>query len=223
MDLKAVLFDVDYTLAKPGPDLGPEGYRRIARRHGLDAGRYPEARAEALEGLEPDPGLRYQEELWPRFAERVFAGMGADPDLARDLAAEMTRLWESSASFDLYDDALPVIAELRGHGLKIGLVSNSACDMDDFVLHHSLHVDCALTSRSHGWTKPHESIFRASLELLGVEPGEAAMVGDSLEDDVEAALAIGMRAFLIDREGRGPDVGEALPNLWALTASLGLE
>jgi HAD superfamily hydrolase (TIGR01549 family) len=223
MDLKAVLFDVDYTLAKPGPDLGPEGYRRIARRYGLEAGRYPEARAEALEGLERDPELRYEEELWSRFAERVFSGMGADPDLARDLAAEMTRLWESSASFELYDDALPVIAKLRGHGLKIGLVSNSACDMDDFILHHSLQVDCALSSRSHGWTKPHESIFRAALELLGVEPEEAAMVGDSFEDDVEGALALGMRAFLIDRDGRGRDAVEALPDLWALKASLGLE
>src|SRR5881396_415410 len=34
--LRAVVFDVDFTLAKPGPDLGPEGYRRIGARHGLD-------------------------------------------------------------------------------------------------------------------------------------------------------------------------------------------
>jgi putative hydrolase of the HAD superfamily len=37
---------------------------------------------------------------------------------------------------------------------------------------------------------------------LGVQPGEAAMVGDTLEDDVEGARALGMRAFLLDREGR---------------------
>jgi hypothetical protein len=30
MKLRAVLFDVDFTLAKPGPELGPEGYRRRA-------------------------------------------------------------------------------------------------------------------------------------------------------------------------------------------------
>ena len=30
--LRAVLFDVDFTLAKPGPDLGPEGYRRLGAR-----------------------------------------------------------------------------------------------------------------------------------------------------------------------------------------------
>src|SRR5205807_1108065 len=28
MNLRAVLFDVDFTLVRPGPELGPEGYRR---------------------------------------------------------------------------------------------------------------------------------------------------------------------------------------------------
>ena len=48
------------------------------------------------------------------------------------------------------------------------------------------------------------------------------MVGDSVEDDIEGALALGMRAFLIDREGRYPDVPERLPDLRALPAALGL-
>jgi putative hydrolase of the HAD superfamily len=118
--------------------------------------------------------------------------------------------------------------ELRAHGLKLGLVSNSGREIEDFVAHHRLDVDCAVTSRAHGWTKPHPTIFRAALELLGVEPPEAAMVGDSVEDDVEGALALGMRAFLIDREGRyaeshNPVAVEALPDLWALPAALGLQ
>jgi len=33
--LRAVLFDVDFTLARPGPELGPEGYVRVGARHGL--------------------------------------------------------------------------------------------------------------------------------------------------------------------------------------------
>ena len=36
MDIQAVLFDLDFTLAKPGPDLGPEGYQRLGRRFGLE-------------------------------------------------------------------------------------------------------------------------------------------------------------------------------------------
>jgi putative hydrolase of the HAD superfamily len=224
VQIRAVLFDVDFTLARPGPDLGPEGYRRAGQRYGLDLdpARYPAARAVAIESLQRHPELRYDEELWFAFTERIVRGMGGESDLARDLAVEMTQLWERSENFDLYDDVLPVLAELRERGLKLGLVSNSARDIDDFVAHHALEVDCAVTSRAHGWSKPHESIFRAALQLLDVPPAEAAMVGDSLEDDVEGALALGMRAFLIDREGRSGGAVEALPDLRALPAALGL-
>jgi putative hydrolase of the HAD superfamily len=225
MALRAVLFDVDFTLAKPGPDLGPEGYRRAGERFGLDLdpSRYPAARAAALESLERHPELRHEEELWFAFTERIVRGMGGDAEAARDIAIEMTRLWEDSENFDLYEDVLPVMAELRGRGLRLGLVSNSGREIEDFVAHHGLDVDCAITSRAHGWTKPHESIFRAALELLGVAAADAAMVGDSVEDDVEGARALGMRAFLIDREGRYPREAGTLPDLWSLPAALGFD
>ena len=48
------------------------------------------------------------------------------------------------------------------------------------------------------------------LDLLGVTPDEAVMVGDTLEDDMEGARAIGMRAVLVDREGRYPGDRSAL-------------
>ena len=38
----------------------------------------------------------------------------------------------------------------------------------------------------------HLAIFLAALEHLGTAPEAAAMVGDSLEDDVEGARALGM-------------------------------
>jgi putative hydrolase of the HAD superfamily len=222
--LRAVLFDVDFTLAKPGPDLGPEGYRRMGTRYGLelDPARYSEARTAALASLERHPELRHDEELWFAFTERIVRGMGGDADAARELAVEMTRAWERSENFDLYDDALPALAQLRAHGLKLGLVSNGGREISDFVAHHRLDVDCAVASRAHGWIKPHESIFRAALDLIGVVPTEAVMVGDSVEDDIEGASALGMRAVLIDREGRYPEAAEALPDLWGLVGALGL-
>lgn len=224
MILRAVLFDVDFTLAKPGPDLGPEGYRRMGTRYGLelDPARYSEARTAALASLARHPELRHDEELWFAFTERIVRGMGGDADAARELAVEMTRAWERSENFDLYDDALPALAQLRAHGLKLGLVSNGGREISDFVAHHRLDVDCAVASRAHGWIKPHESIFRAALDLIGVAPTEAVMVGDSVEDDIEGASALGMRAVLIDREGRYPEAAEALPDLWGLAGTLGL-
>ena len=224
MILRAVLFDVDFTLAKPGPDLGPEGYRRMGTRYGLelDPARYSEARTAALASLERHPELRHDEELWFAFTERIVRGMGGDADAARELAVEMTRAWERSENFDLYDDALPALAQLRAHGLKLGLVSNGGREISDFVAHHRLDVDCAVASRAHGWIKPHESIFRAALDLIGVAPTQAVMVGDSVEDDIEGASALGMRTVLIDREGRYPEEAEALPDLWGLAGILGL-
>ena len=52
--VEAVLFDVDFTLAKPGPLLGPEGYREAGARHGLTLvpGRYEAARTAAVEDLD---------------------------------------------------------------------------------------------------------------------------------------------------------------------------
>ena len=67
-----------------------------------------------------------------------------------------------------------------------------------------------------------ETIFRAALAALEVEPEAAAMVGDSLEDDIEGARALGMRALLVDREGRYPDVRDALRDLYGVPAALGL-
>jgi HAD superfamily hydrolase (TIGR01549 family) len=222
--LRAILFDVDFTLAKPGPDLGPEGYRRMGERYDLelDPSLYPEARAAALASLERHPELRHDEELWFAFTERIVRGMGGDADQARDLAVEMTRAWERSENFDLYDDVLPVLGELRGRGLKLGLVSNGGREISDFVAHHCLDVDCAVASRAHGWIKPHESIFLAALELIGAAPADAAMVGDSVEDDIEGAAALGMRTVLIDREGHHSDDVQRLPDLWGLPAALGL-
>ena len=222
--LDAVLFDVDFTLAKPGPDLGPDGYRLLGERFGLrlDPTRYEEARAAAVASLKRHPELEHDEEVWVAFTEAIVRGMGGDADSAGECALEMTRRWEQSANFELYDDALPVLEELRRYGLKLGLVSNTGRDLDEFVTHHRLDVDAALSSRAHGKTKPDPTIFRAVLERLVVEPGHAAMVGDSPDDDIAGARAIGMRGFLVDREERFPEFVGRLPDLLALPAALGL-
>jgi HAD superfamily hydrolase (TIGR01549 family) len=224
LPLKAVLFDVDFTLARPGPELGPEGYRRAGERYGLDLDPelYDEARKNALETLQKHPELEHDEEIWYAFTERIVRGMGGDSPRARECAIDIERRWERSHNFSLYDDALPTLELLREHGLKIGLVSNGARDLDEFVADHRLDVDAAVGSRRHGRTKPHPSIFRAVLERLEVEPEEAAMVGDSPEDDIEGAKALGIKAFLLDREELYPERADRLTDLRALPAALGL-
>ena len=222
--LRAVLFDVDFTLARPGPDLGPDGYERLGRNHGLelDPSRYDDARAAAIESLERHPELKHDDEIWIAFTERIIRGMGGDAGGARTCAVEMHAAWEHAHNFDLYEDVLPVFEELRAYGLKLGLVSNTGRDLHAFAEHHGLVVDALLGSRAHGVTKPDPSIFLAVLAALDVEPADAAMVGDTIEDDIDGARGLGMRAFLLDRDERHPEFEPRLPDLFALPAALGL-
>ncbi|MDX6517614.1 MAG: hypothetical protein QOF50_460, partial [Gaiellaceae bacterium] len=178
-ELRAVLLDVDFTLCRPGPELGAASYVRVGTRHGLelDPDRYEEARERAVAGFQRHPQLLHDEELWVAFTERIVQGMGGTGRATRACATELENAWENSANFDLYEDVFPVLDELRAHGLKIGLISNGVRDLGAFVAHHKLDVDVAVGSRDHGWTKPHESIFRSALERLGVRADEAAMVG----------------------------------------------
>ena len=222
--LEAVLFDVDFTLVRPGPDLGPEGYVRLGERHGLrlDVSRHDEARLAAFAELKRHPELEHDDEVWIAFTERIIRGMGGDEAGAYECAAEMVAAWEQHDNFELYEDALPVLDELRGRGLKLGLVSNTSRELEAFVVHHRLEVGVAIGSRSFGKTKPDPAIFRAALDRLGVEPSSAAMVGDSVEDDIEGALGLGMRAILLDREGRYPELEPRITGLGELLAALGL-
>jgi putative hydrolase of the HAD superfamily len=222
--LRAVLFDVDFTLARPGPELGPEGYVRAGERHGLrlEADRYEAARDAALVDLRRHPELEHDDEIWFRFTERIVRGMGGDADSAYDCAVEITRGWERHENFELYDDVPNALATLRGAGLRIGLVSNSARDVREFARHHALDVDAGISSFHHGHTKPHGSIFRAVLDLLDTEPAEAAMVGDTIADDIEGARALGMQAILVDRVGRHADFEPRIESLGELAELLGL-
>ncbi len=222
--LKAVLFDVDFTLARPGPELGPDGYVRAGVRHGLtlDPACFDEARLAALATLKRHPELDHDDEIWFEFTEQIVLGMGGTPPASYACAVEITRGWERHENFELYEDTLPVLEELRAAGLKIGLVTNSARDVEAFAKHHRLDVDAAIGSSAHGKTKPHASIFSAVLEQLRIEPGAAAMVGDTVEADMDGALAIGMRAVLLDRHGRYPDFEPRLDDLYGLPAALGL-
>src|SRR5262249_44834885 len=145
----------------------------------LDPARYEEARAAAFAEVKRHPEFDHDEEIWVLFTERIIVGMGGRGDTYA-AAGEMENRWAHSGHFELYEDAVPTVEDMRRRGLKVGLLSNSSRDLDEFVAHHGLSADAVLTSGAHGKTKPHESIFLALLAELEVEPQFAAMVGDTL-------------------------------------------
>lgn len=50
--------------------------------------------------------------------------------------------------------------------------------------------------------KPHPALFRKALEVAGCGAAEAVHIGDSVTSDVQGAQAVGIRAILLDRDGK---------------------
>ena len=204
--VRAVFFDVDFTLIYPGPMFQGVGYREACERHGIvvDEGRYDAAVRDALSRLDHEQVV-YDDEIFIRYTRHIIEGMGGSGDRVDACAREMYDEWASCHHFHLYDEAEAVLRELAARQLKIGLISNSHRSLDDFVEHFRLHglVVAAVSSAEHGYLKPHPSIFEAALAQAGVEAREALMVGDSLAHDVRGARAVGMRGVLLHR-GEGP-------------------
>jgi len=201
---EAVIFDVDFTLIYPGRTFQGEGYAEFCRTHGItaDPDRFAEAVAAALPLLEV-PDHRYSDDLFVRYTRTIIEGMGGCGPSLDACAREMYAEWALCHHFHLYDDAEPVLRALAKAGIQIGLVSNSHRSLEAFRTHFGLGdvISVAISSAEHGYLKPHPSIFRAALDGLGASAERTVMVGDSLLHDIEGALAVGMRAILLQREG----------------------
>ena len=114
--LRAVLFDVDFTLSRPGPELGPEAYRqRRGRRTGSSSTR--SATRTRASRHSPTcariPSSSTTRRSGSRSRRTSCAGWAATPDGARACAVEIVRRWEIHANFDLYDDAVPALEAMR--------------------------------------------------------------------------------------------------------------
>ena len=69
-------------------------------------------------------------------------------------------------------------------------------------------LEYASRKRAQVIGKPAEAFFRAALDSLGIEPGEAAMIGDDVEADVGGAMRAGLAGVLV-RTGKYQDRDEA--------------
>ena len=132
----------------------------------------------------------------------ILAEAGVDEgDLAREAALTAYRqFWEPHTFTDV--QVRPLWEGLRERGIRVGVLSNTIWSGDyhrgvferDGVLDL---IDADVYSSEIAWTKPHPEAFRAAAAALGVEPSEAAYVGDRPFEDVHGSQVAGMRAIWV--------------------------
>ena len=202
---RACVFDVGGTLVHPDwPRLAALAEEVAGRKFSDDEMR--RAFGEMLKTV----GAEVQKSNAPAAVERgrhwTFRGMygclGLDGEACEalvgriDLAHTERHIW-----CGVDPEAAHVVGELKRAGLLVAVVSNT----EDGRLRDSLEAagladkfDLMVDSHVVGLRKPDPAIFGYALERLGVEPAEAAFVGDSYAHDALAARAVGMRAVLLD-------------------------
>jgi putative hydrolase of the HAD superfamily len=121
--------------------------------------------------------------------------------------------------FRPYDEVPGVLAELRARGATLVVVSNWDVSLHDVLERTGLRslVDHVVTSAEFGAAKPDRAIFARALGLAGAQAHEAVHAGDSVEADVEGALAAGITAYLVARDGEpAPEGARAIATLEGL-------
>jgi putative hydrolase of the HAD superfamily len=221
LDLDATLLDYDQdfwaqtvgataaALARDVPGLPAAGlaraYRGLAMAHwrAVEATESPAIKS-AVDG--------YLD--WRAVWGRALASLRhTEPGLAERAAEEYRRV--RNARYRLYDDVPEILPELRNRAGAVGLVTNGASQTQRdkiAVTGLSRYLDVIVISGEAGVAKPDPEIFDLALGKLGVPPGAAWHVGDSLAADIAGARNAGLAAAIwLNRSGAPPPAGAAVP------------
>jgi putative hydrolase of the HAD superfamily len=113
----------------------------------------------------------------------------------------------------LFPGAHNAIDALKGHGVKLALITNGAADtqrakIERFALAH--RFDHIQIEGEHGFGKPEEKAYLHAMQTLGVTARDTWMVGDNLEWEVEAPQRLGIYAIWMDAHGDGLPAGSRI-------------
>lgn len=112
-------------------------------------------------------------------------------------------------SIQLYPDVLPFLAEHTGRR-RLGLVANgNAARLRRLLRKDGLgeHFDATFLSSESPYQKPNRFVFDYVLDAMSLAPGDALVVGDRFDTDIEGARRAGIPAVHISRSdwvARGP-------------------
>jgi len=205
MTLKAVMFDLGLTLIRTASF--PEIYKLILASFDVQVS--VNAIVEALKETEKEFDVstydeNKRQEFWTNYNAALIKKLGVTENVVF-LASQIDELWWRFSHVEIFDDVEPTFSELKSRGLKIGLVSNGfQKDLDHVLSELDLKkwFDSVVCIDSCNCAKPNKEIFLYALDRLQTNPNETVFVGNSIEQDYDGALAVGIRPFLIDRENK---------------------
>ncbi len=213
-----MLFDRDDTLVTTDPGVYREAASWASQQFGLDA----QTVGTRMAQLWQERGMNWWHLRTHDDEAAFWADYGAELAARLGLEAGHAQALMDAYPYERFMKAVPnaraVLTELRGRGLKIGVLSNTLPSIDRTLEEVGLRdlVDVAVATCLIGVHKPDAGAFLYAVGALGVPAGEVLFVDDRPEN-VAAARALGLRAVLIDLTGENP---EAIHDLRAVAGVL---
>ena len=199
--VRAVLFDGAGTLIYPRETVG-ETYARFAAAQGvvIPPWRLEDAFRRTLRAAPPMPIGAASEHAWWRDGVRATFRAADQMQRFADFEACFEAIFAYYARPEAWiatPEIVPVLGVLRSSGRLLAVASNFDHRFHDVFAGLGLtrHFDLVWLPSNAGVAKPDPRFFTSACERLGVEPAEAVMVGNDLQNDLEAAPAAGLRAI----------------------------
>jgi putative hydrolase of the HAD superfamily len=115
----------------------------------------------------------------------------------------LTKLFEACSylPWEKFEDT----AVLKDLNINKAILSNFHGGLEEIVSIHFPDIFSKLVvSETEKIRKPDVQFYERAVEVLGVKPEEIIYIGDSLKLDIEPALSVGMKPYLIDRNNDYP-------------------
>ena len=207
-----VFFDVGGTLIQPYPSVAGV-YRAHGLKHGLNASEeeigtafkrawkrhegFGKPASTKLQHDEESTKSRWRNLVMDVFEQVRFSG---EPEACFvDLYNAFTRkdVWT------IFDDVFPSLEALQKKGIGTGIISNWDVRLPRLLetLGLTSFFDPIIISSQVGVEKPKSEIFELACERANRDKHEVIYIGDQIDFDVHAPIALGLRAFLIERDG----------------------
>lgn len=185
--IKAVLFDLDGTLADTARDLGA-ALNRLLAEEGLPPQPYEAVRPIASHGAR---GL-------------VSLGFGIDKSHPRfeEYRLRFLDLYEHSFADEtvLFDDINALLREIDARGLKWGIITNKPMRFTDRLvpaLPFAVPPAVVVSGDTVGVAKPDPAPMLHAAQQIDIAPEHCLYVGDA-ERDIQAGRAVGMKTVLVN-------------------------
>lgn len=189
-------------------------YGAIANQYGVNASAevlnqafyqsFKAAQAPAFPGEDLDKLPQLEFDWWQAIAQQTFEQAGVLHQFS-DFSAFFSELYCHFKTADpwlVYPDVVPTLKNLCDRGITLGVLSNfdsrlysvlKALNLADFFSSVTISTEV-------GAAKPSPQIFTAALGKHHCAAELAWHVGDSFEEDFQAAKAAGLRGIWLDRK-----------------------